>query len=523
MFPTSRNSLRRWGDHYQTNVPIPVAVTVHNLMILADKEQKQAKKQNSQWFRPEHNTKLLPKIQLEILVSKEGTGEMTTVYSQTCTGIHPSFEHLDERIELEGEWWSPKRSSTEPKIIKEEEEEESNRSSSSSSSTDSHLNVYKSMIMKFSVVQQDNDNDDDEMKSDSSFNDQSILKDTVFLEVPIYPALLHRLSEIPEALPPNACLVHFTDGSTRLPQNTFQVLLDSKLTGMPPVEDFSRFEDDVFRTLDSVPETPERRRKTDSLLDQETIQLFPPKQENSKNKTTDILPSSVLFDESEEQVLEQDQQNKALLLQEMIEKEEKALQQELTLLHQEKEAMNTLMQETQTLEQQLVLIQRKIENHSKQLKHEEFAQQAQRINLFRDLQTIYPISLDTQKGFLIRDLRLPVDIYTTNVPDEELSNSLGFACHLIFMMSKYLGVGLRHRIVCNSSRSAIQQDGTATAFPLFATRGIERERLDSGLGLLGENVDCILKTLEVEFTPKSHILQRLNRIYEGILQDKSLE
>ena len=131
--------------------------------------------------------------------------------------------------------------------------------------------------------------------------------------------------------------------------------------------------------------------------------------------------------------------------------------------------------------------------------------------------------MDTQKGFLIRDLRLPVDIYTTNVPDEELSNSLGFACHLIFMMSKYLGVGLRHRIVCNSSRSAIQQDGTATAFPLFATRGIERERLDSGLGLLGENVDCILKTLEVEFTPKSHILQRLNRIYEGILQDKSLE
>jgi hypothetical protein len=185
--------------------------------------------------------------------------------------------------------------------------------------------------------------------------------------------------------------------------------------------------------------------------------------------------------------------------------------------HQGKENLGVLLHQSKELKGILKRLNDEIHNHSIKVEQEQFARQAQRTHLLRSLETIYPISIDPQKGFLIRNLRLPVDIKTTAVPDEELSASLGFACHLIFMMSKYLHVGLRHRLFCNSSRSVVQQDGSATVFPLFAVRGVEREQLDAGLGLLGENVDCLLLTFEIAFTHQSHILQRLKGIYEGII------
>jgi hypothetical protein len=189
---------------------------------------------------------------------------------------------------------------------------------------------------------------------------------------------------------------------------------------------------------------------------------------------------------------------------------------------QQKASVGNLLQNAKDMEAQSVLLQKEIASHTSKLQKEQFSREAQRINLFRHLQRIYPISIDPQKGFLIRDLRLPVDIKTTAVTDEELSAALGFACHLIFIMSKYLSVGLRHKLFCNSSRSAVQQDGSATVYPLFAVRGVEREKLDNGLALLGENVDCMLLMFEIDFTLQSHILQRLNHIYEHVTQSKQV-
>jgi hypothetical protein len=161
-----------------------------------------------------------------------------------------------------------------------------------------------------------------------------------------------------------------------------------------------------------------------------------------------------------------------------------------------------------------------MKNQAVELNHDQFKREAQCIKLLRELRTIYPITLDSQKGYLIRDLRLPVDIYTTMVPEEEISAALGFCCHLVFMMSKYLSVQLRHRIYCNSSRSAIQQDGTAV-YPLFTARAVEREQLDRGLTLLRADVDCILMTYNIDYTPTSHILARVKRVYDHIIDGNS--
>jgi hypothetical protein len=178
-----------------------------------------------------------------------------------------------------------------------------------------------------------------------------------------------------------------------------------------------------------------------------------------------------------------------------------------------------MLQQAKSVKEDIRLVRAELKHQAVLLRRDEFLREAQCIRLLRELQTIYPITLDSQKGYLIRDLRLPVDIYTTMVPEEEISAALGFACHLLFMFSKYLSVNLRHRVFCNSSRSAIQQDGgTAIVYPLFMARNVEREQLERGLTLMGANVDCILMTYRMEYTPKSHILARLKRIYDHVIE-----
>eukprot|EP00980_Cylindrotheca_fusiformis_P030697 scaffold25265_cov122-Cylindrotheca_fusiformis.AAC.3 len=225
---------------------------------------------------------------------------------------------------------------------------------------------------------------------------------------------------------------------------------------------------------------------------------------------------------SEQDVVKGDLEEQAAALQSLIAQEEQLLQEELEALEEQKQSLANMAQTAKGMQKQNAVLKNEVASHSIKLQKELFAREAQRISLFRDLQTIYPISIDPQKGFLIRDLRLPVDLKTTTVTDEELSAALGFACHLIFIMSKYLSVGLRHKLFCNSSRSAVQQDGSAAVYPLFAVRGVEREKLDNGLVLLGENVDCILRTFDIDFTRKSHILQRLSRIYEHVIDSDQL-
>lgn len=176
-----------------------------------------------------------------------------------------------------------------------------------------------------------------------------------------------------------------------------------------------------------------------------------------------------------------------------------------------------MLQDANDIEGQIQLIAAETKKQTAELNKDIFLAEAQHMKLLRELQTVYPITLDPKKGYLIRDLRLPVDIYTTAVPEEEISAALGFCCHLVFMISKYLSISLRYRLFCNSSRSAVQLD-VNTFLPLFAARSVEREHLDHAMSLLGANVDCILMTHGIEFTPKSHILARLQRVYDQIIQ-----
>lgn len=315
MYPTARNSLRRWSEHYHTKIPIPIAVTLHNFLLNPPTNSISASssiedftkelKSNGGTSKPtfsrvEHNRNLIPPITLEIVVN-----DNQVVLSETSQSVHPSWEHLDEKINLQGEWWL---------------RYDDNKTNGNDKTA--NAGVYQSMKLRFRLPD-----------------------GTLFLEVPIYPSHLHKLDseDTPDRLPPNACFVYFSDGSTRLPQSIFQLLLDQQMTKPPPIEDFSRFEDDVFSTLDSVPESPQhkhnpssspsRRGRADSLLDVErepsSVLLQQPSAAGSLlDSASGTGPAIFAFEHSEQEVLQHDLNKEAISLEEQIEREEQLYQQE---------------------------------------------------------------------------------------------------------------------------------------------------------------------------------------------------
>jgi hypothetical protein len=275
MFPNARNSLRRWSDH-RNKIPIPVAVSLYN--VLAEREEQRQPK----WFRPEHASALLHSIHLEITVGAD------IVYSNISESksVRFSWEHLDERIHLPENWW------------KQQDD------------------IYRSMKFRLSMP-------------DSG---------AWALEFSVHPTCLQRLAEIPEALPPNACLVYFSDGSTRVTSTLFQILLDAKVTQVTSqVEDFSRFEDDVFRTLDQV--TPQ---KTDNYPDI----MEAPSTDDSEAATPikgDIPPlPTVSFDSEQMDSTVQDLKKEEVFLEASIAREEALLEIELASVNEVRHILDVL-------------------------------------------------------------------------------------------------------------------------------------------------------------------------------------
>jgi len=189
----------------------------------------------------------------------------------------------------------------------------------------------------------------------------------------------------------------------------------------------------------------------------------------------------------------------------------------LTRERQEKSELQTLVEKAVAIETSMNNLRDVINDEMKLTRQSEFFLEARRAKLLRDLRCIYPISITlAEDKYSIRELRIPVDIHSGIVAEDELSAALGFLCHLVGLIGKYLGVQLRYRVFFNSSRSAIQEDGGAV-FPLFLARAVERDQLDYAMVLLQRNVDCILKTTGVEYKEGEHILVNTKRVFDTIV------
>jgi len=628
MFPDARISLRRWSLYAETKIPIPMAITLHNYVAPSTSSSSTTTTSNNSsnelivgrdragsvdstyslrdrsgsadstysnhstsshhqhespthsptkeesrggmWLlhrQPQHTNNLLPRLRLDIStkVQDDDDNNALQLYSQPSPetpSLHPSWEHLDERISVENcqDWWNQNE-------------------------------LYKSMKVKLSVVTraEDKDNPQESFKVNT--------EEECFLEAFLHPSYMERIdllghnnnnnnnnnnnqddldeseqaleSKLPPSLPPNALLVHFSDGSIRCPPNTYKILWDTygnRILKPPSVEDFSRFEDDAFATLDHVEQTPRRprNRSVSSLLDtdqeasatpvhqkprealQENLHT-PAPQNGSNNFTTTNNPTFPqqhdAYNFNQQEIRREERRLEKLELLRLIAEEEEALEDDLECLQAEQQTLKDLVKDIQTVESDIAKVQTELGKQSTKQEKEELLKESQSFKLIRDLRDIYPIAQDSAQyssngliqstrqaenavsntSFLIRGLRLPTDIYTTTISEEEVNTALGYCAHLVFMVAKYLAIPLRYRIFCNGSRSAIELDAVGI-FPLFlgrlAARALEREQVDRGARLLGTNVDCILGHLDLDLSPSTHMLEKLQTILKFAAEGK---
>jgi hypothetical protein len=238
------------------SAPLPVSVTLYNLFLPNKKDNKKA------LLRPEYSTDLLVPVRLDVVFSSTEDERKTAPFeeefqevqddilmfsSSTNRGaLHPSWDCLEERIDVFHE--------TQNKDF---------------------CSLYQSMRLRVIAM-----------------------PDRVLADIPLHPSRLRRLPKDtdnaqddggiaweqrppPKELPPNAVLVDYSDGSTRVHPPLYHLLLEKHVISEPNPRDVSllqdeheerkrhsRFTDDVFETLDEVlwNEPPRKLRPSPSSL-----------------------------------------------------------------------------------------------------------------------------------------------------------------------------------------------------------------------------------------------------------------
>mmetsp|Transcript_21692 Transcript_21692/g.44730 ORF Transcript_21692/g.44730 Transcript_21692/m.44730 type:complete len:670 (-) Transcript_21692:51-2060(-) len=504
-----------------------------------------------------------------------------------CLTLHPRWDHLDEKFDL----FEGVRSTTK------------GRRDAATFDSAKFDQAYKSMRARVVVD-----------VTSAGCLETEITKNTPFVlaELPIYPTELRRLPRsagnisepgdddddeddfsftpsadtasvtIPSALPPNALLIHYSDGTTRIDPTLYHRLVkagiiketkaklggrtrldsgviedriredrkarrfdddvfdmlgegdgdggggggvdtsiaESTTPNQDDAEDISRsadvnmsFKDDVFdlldggRVEDNIEEKPVSLSEAESFSAKGTVDGAGNRQENECRSPRPSHP--LLTSASDVEV--DDLRSEVEALRSLLAEEEEGLEHDRDGLLNEAQALSTVVEQTKHMKKEVELINEDAADQESKWAEVEFHLEARRAKLLRDLRLIYPIQC-IDNVYTIRDLHLPSDLHGPSVPDTVISAALGYVCHLVYMCSKYLCIPLRYRLFCNSSRSAIQDDGVAV-YPLFRERVIEREQFDRAFTLLGRNVECLLRGRGVDFYHRSHILAKLERLF----------
>ncbi|NWU94064.1 UVRAG protein, partial [Upupa epops] len=193
-------------------------------------------------------------------------------------------------------------------------------------------------------------------------------------------------------------------------------------------------------------------------------------------------------------------QLKILVLRNELERQRKALGQEVALLHKQK---SSLLDRESAFETEY----QKLQEHNESLhesrqectaKRELFlktnAQQTMRCKqLLSELSYIYPIDLNDQKDYFVCGVKLPNSEDFQAKDDGSIAVALGYTAHLVSMISYFLQVPLRYPIIHKGSRSTIKDNindkltEKEREFPLYP-KGGEKLQFEYGVYLLNKNI-----------------------------------
>ncbi|XP_052526688.1 UV radiation resistance-associated gene protein isoform X1 [Tympanuchus pallidicinctus] len=193
-------------------------------------------------------------------------------------------------------------------------------------------------------------------------------------------------------------------------------------------------------------------------------------------------------------------QLKILVLRNELERQRKALGQEVALLHKEK---NTLHDKGNAFEAEYQKHQERNESlhelrkectAKRELFLKTSAQQTARCKqLLSELSYIYPIDLNDQKDYFVCGVKLPNSEDFQAKDDGSIAVALGYTAHLVSMISYFLQVPLRYPIIHKGSRSTIKDNindkltEKEREFPLYP-KGGEKLQFEYGVYLLNKNI-----------------------------------
>ena len=301
----------------------------------------------------------------------------------------------------------------------------------------------------------------------------------LWTQLPAHPGRLVELDDnSTTSFPLNTVLIHFTDGKTRvLPQV-------GKTLGVTPTEnEYARFQSEAFGVLEAEVEYDYKNHLNGD--------------ENGGLCNGD--------DDNEwERVIEEEAKHRRQKLEAQLATEERLLREDMARWEAQKEQRKVLQEETMELQQQTAQVHESkaalLESNAKL----QLLLEAQRLQLVKELAVVYPIS--TKDGrWTIRNIVLELN----HSSDDDLSAALGFLCHLVHMLSKYLAIRPRYKLKCYSSRSMIQDDRGQQAYPLFLGKPAEREKMAQGWKLLEDNVECLCHARCVDFQREMHVLEKV--------------
>jgi hypothetical protein len=114
--------------------------------------------------------------------------------------------------------------------------------------------------------------------------------------------------------------------------------------------------------------------------------------------------------------------------------------------------------------------------------------------LVKQLGTVYPIEYVGAGEYSIRGIRIANSDFTGGgrADEEMISTALGYIAHLVFMLSKYLQVTLRYRVVPYSSRSFLKDEinDPQGEYPLFK-KGVEKDRHEKAIRFLRKDIEQV--------------------------------
>eukprot|EP00474_Spongospora_subterranea_P008181 CRZ08639.1 hypothetical protein [Spongospora subterranea] len=151
--------------------------------------------------------------------------------------------------------------------------------------------------------------------------------------------------------------------------------------------------------------------------------------------------------------------------------------------------------------------------------------ETRRAKLLYQLQLMYPIAIPTKgslaptQSYSIRDIHLAAADPYALVDDDTVSCALGYCCHLVLMVAKYMAIPLRYRIIYRCSRSLISNEISPmqglTDYPLYI-KGVERAKFDCGVILLNRLVEQILRRRCIESCSSQIRLENPIRILNNL-------